>query len=100
MMIISRLSHYMKVIQREQLGSFKERGDLERELNLWIKQYVSDQDVVSPGVRARRPLRKAQIIVEDVEGDPGWYRVKVNVRPHMKYMGAYFTLSLVGKLDQ
>jgi type VI secretion system protein ImpC len=100
MFVISRLAHYVKVMQREQLGSFKERGDLERELNDWIKQYVSDMDVVSAGVRARRPLRKAQILVEDVDGDPGFFRVKLNVKPHMKYMGASFELSLVGKLDQ
>jgi type VI secretion system protein ImpC len=40
------------------------------------------------------------VAVEDVEGDPGWYRVSLSVRPHFKYMGAYFTLSLVGKLDK
>jgi type VI secretion system protein ImpC len=40
------------------------------------------------------------VVVEDVEGDPGWYRVALSVRPHFKYMGAYFTLSLVGKLDK
>ena len=38
--------------------------------------------------------------VSDVEGEPGWYRVSLNVRPHFKYMGADFTLSLVGKLDK
>jgi len=26
--------------------------------------------------------------------------VGIKVRPHFKYMGAYFTLSLVGKLDK
>ncbi len=31
--VISRLAHYIKVIQREQLGSWKERSDTERELN-------------------------------------------------------------------
>ncbi|KPW55691.1 Uncharacterized protein ALO54_05164 [Pseudomonas syringae pv. philadelphi] len=35
-----------------------------------------------------------------MEGDPGWYRVSLNVRPHFKYMGADFTLSLVGKMDK
>ncbi|WP_164667435.1 type VI secretion system contractile sheath large subunit, partial [Pseudomonas viridiflava] len=40
------------------------------------------------------------ITVSDVEGDPGWYRVALNVRPHFKYMGAAFTLSLVGKMDK
>ena len=98
--VINRLAHYIKVIQRENIGTWKERGDLERELNNWIKQYVADQDNPSPGVRSRRPLRQAQITVSDVEGDPGWYRVSLKVRPHFKYMGASFTLSLVGKLDK
>jgi type VI secretion system protein ImpC len=100
MFIINRLAHYIKVIQRENIGSWKERTDLENELNKWIRQYVSDMDVVDPITRSRRPLRQAQIIVEDVEGDPGWYKVDIKVRPHFKYMGAFFTLSLVGKLDK
>jgi type VI secretion system protein ImpC len=100
MFIINRLAHYIKVLQREQIGSWKERKDLEDELNKWINQYVSDQDVVTAAIRGRRPLRKAQITVSDVEGDPGWYKVDMAVRPHFKYMGAFFTLSLVGKLDK
>jgi type VI secretion system protein ImpC len=98
--IVNRLAHYIKVIQRENIGTWKQRGDLERELNNWIRQYVADQESPSPGVRSRRPLRKAEITVSDVEGDPGWYRVNMMVMPHFKYMGASFTLSLVGKLDK
>lgn len=98
--IVSRLAHYIKVMQREQIGSFKEKNDLERELNKWIMQYVANQDNVQPGVRARKPLREAQVSVTDVAGEPGWYRVSMKVRPHFKYMGADFTLSLVGKLDK
>ena len=100
MFVINRLAHYLKVMQRENIGSWKERVDLERELNNWINQYVADQDNPLPGVRSRRPLRQAQVTVEDVEGEPGWYRVGLKVRPHFKYMGAFFTLSLVGKLDK
>ncbi|WP_341705894.1 type VI secretion system contractile sheath large subunit [Halopseudomonas sp.] len=98
--IINRLAHYLKVLQREQIGSWKERTDLELELNRWIRQYVADQDNPSAEVRGRRPLRAASIGVEDVAGQPGWYRVSLSVRPHFKYMGADFTLSLVGKLDK
>jgi type VI secretion system protein ImpC len=98
--IVNRLAHYIKVLQREQIGSWKERGDLQRELNTWIRQYVADQDNPSAEVRSRKPLRNAEITVSDVEGDPGWYRVSLAVRPHFKYMGASFTLSLVGKLDK
>ena len=100
MFVISRLAHYIKVIQRENIGTWKERGDLEKELNIWIRQYVADMDNPAEGVRSRRPLRQAEITVSDVEGDPGWYRVDLKVRPHFKYMGASFTLSLVGKLDK
>lgn len=100
MFIINRLAHYLKVLQREQIGSWKERTDLELELNKWIRQFVADQENPSAEVRSRRPLRAAQVVVSDVEGEPGWYRVNLNVRPHFKYMGADFTLSLVGKLDK
>lgn len=98
--VVCRLSHYIKVIQREHIGTWKDRGDLESELNTWIRQYVSDMDSPGEGVRSRRPLRQAEIKVLDVEGEPGWYQVNLAVRPHFKYMGASFSLSLVGKLEK
>jgi type VI secretion system protein ImpC len=100
MFVVNRLAHYLKVIQRENIGTWKERSDLERELNTWITQYVVNMDNPAPEVRSRRPLRAAEVTVENVEGEPGWYRVGLKVRPHFKYMGAFFTLSLVGKLDK
>ncbi len=100
MFIVNRLAHYLKVLQREQIGSWKERTDLELELNKWIRQYVADQDNPNPEVRGRRPLRAAQVNVTDIEGQPGMYRVNLSVRPHFKYMGADFTLSLVGKMEK
>jgi type VI secretion system protein ImpC len=100
MFIMTRLAHYVKVLQREQIGSWKERSDLERELNQWMSQYIADMDDPAPAVRSRRPLRAARVSVEDVDGQPGWYRCNLQVRPHFKYMGASFTLSLVGKLDK
>lgn len=100
MMIMNRLAHYVKVIQRENIGTWKERGDLDRELNKWISQYVTEMDNPDPTTRSKRPLRMAKIVVSDVAGDPGWYNVSIMARPHFKYMGANFTLSLVGKLDK
>ncbi len=100
MMVMNRLAHYIKVIQRENIGTWKERVDLERELNKWISQYVTEMDNPDPTTRSKRPLRMAQIEVSDVAGDPGWYSVSLKARPHFKYMGASFTLSLVGKLDK
>jgi type VI secretion system protein ImpC len=100
MFMIERLAHYIKVLQRENLGSWKTKNDLDLELNLWLRQYIADQDNPPPEVRSRKPLREASIVVEDDEGAPGFYRVQITVRPHFKYMGSTFELSLAGKLDK
>ena len=98
--VVNRLAHYIKVLQRENIGSWKTRNELEKELQTWIRQYVADQDNPPASVRSRRPLREAQIIVTEDAGNPGFFRVDMQVRPHFKYMGASFTLSLAGKLDK
>ncbi len=98
--VINRLAHYLKVLQRENIGSWKTRSELEKELQTWIRQYVADQDNPPAAVRSRRPLREAKIEVTEDPGNPGWFRVDMQVRPHFKYMGSSFTLSLAGKLDK
>ena len=98
--VINRIAHYIKVLQRENIGSWKTRNELERELTNWIRQYVADQDNPPAAVRSRRPLREAKIEVTEDPGNPGWFRVNMTVRPHFKYMGSSFTLSLAGKLDR
>ena len=50
--------------------------------------------------RAAAAGEQGQEQVTEVEGNAGWYKVDMKVRPHFKYMGAFFTLSLVGKLDK
>jgi len=100
MFIINRLAHYLKVLQRENIGSWKERTDIENELNVWISSYIADQENPSAEVRSQRPLRAAKVTVNEVEGQPGIYKVGLSVRPHFKYMGADFELSLVGKLEK
>jgi len=97
--IVSRLSHYLKMMQRENIGGWKTRLDIDKELNNWLRQYVSDMDNPTPAVRARRPLRKAQVKIREVEGKSGWYLIKLVVVPHLKYMGESFSLNETGKLD-
>jgi type VI secretion system protein ImpC len=100
MFVTTRLAHYLKVLQREQIGTWKSQSDLERELNTWIRQFVSNMPDPPPDVRSRKPLREASIAVEEVPGQVGWYRCNLRVVPHLKYEGASFELSLVGKLDK
>ncbi len=98
--LVSRLAHYLKCVQRERIGSWLDRSALQRELDLWLRQYVSDQDDAQWEVRARRPLRRAAVAVEPVEGQVGWYRCHLQLQPHLTHNSASFTLSLFGKLDR
>ena len=100
LMVISRIAHYVKMMQREHIGSWHRPTDIERELNNWLKQYVADMDNPAPGVRGRRPLRRAQIAVKEIPGKSGWFLIDLNVTPHIRYMGSQFTLNTSGKLDK
>jgi len=100
MFVITRLAHYIKVMQRENLGSWKTAQELRNELKKWLLQYTSSGPKVDHITKSRRPFRAAEVKVEDVPGQAGWYKCELQVMPHFKYMGADFTLSLVGKLDK
>ncbi len=98
--LISRLAHYLKCVQRERIGSWLDRSELERELGLWLRQYVSAMEDVQLEVRARRPLRSASVTVEAIDGQTGWYRCRLQIQPHISHNSAAFTLSMLGKLDR
>jgi type VI secretion system protein ImpC len=98
--IITRLAHYIKVIQRENLGSWKTAVDLKHEIKKWLLQYTSSGPKLDQHTMSQRPFRATNLEVEEVPGEVGWYRCRLEVTPHFKYMGADFTLSLVGKLEK
>jgi len=100
MMMVCRLAHYLKVIQRDNIGSWQTPTKMQTELNEWMRQYAADMDNPTAEVANRRPIRKFAIKVEEVEGEVGFYKVDLQVMPHIKFEGANFTLSLVGKLDK
>src|SRR5690606_23899683 len=94
-----RFAHYLKCIVRDKVGSFKERADMEKWLNNWITQYVDgDPENSSEEVKARKPLAGAEVVVEEVEGNPGYYTSKFYLRPHYQLEGLTVALRLVSKL--
>lgn len=94
-----RFAHYLKCIVRDKVGSFKERDDMQRWLNDWIKQYVDgDPARSSEESKARKPLAAAEVVVEEVEGNPGYYSSKFFLRPHYQLEGLTVSLRLVSKL--
>lgn len=94
-----RFAHYLKCIVRDKIGSFKERSDVERWLNNWIMNYVDgDPANSSEGIKAMKPLAAAEVVVEEVEENPGYYTAKFFLRPHYQLEGLTVSLRLVSKL--
>ncbi|KTT24988.1 type VI secretion system contractile sheath large subunit [Pseudacidovorax intermedius] len=95
----NRFAHYLKCIVRDKVGSFKERAEMERWLNKWIMNYVDGDPANSSEItKAQKPLAAAQVVVEEVEGNPGYYTSKFFLRPHYQLEGLTVSLRLVSKL--
>lgn len=96
---VCRFAHYLKCIVRDKVGSFKERGDMQIWLNNWISQYVDTNPATASELdKARRPLAGAEVVVEEIEGNPGYYNAKFFLRPHYQLEGLTVSLRLVSKL--
>ncbi|WP_095587970.1 type VI secretion system contractile sheath large subunit [Actibacterium ureilyticum] len=94
-----RFAHYLKCIVRDKIGAYKSREDMQIWLQEWINQYVDFNAETSPeAVKARQPLAAAEVVVDDVEGNPGYYSSKFFLRPHYQLEGLSVSLRLVSKL--
>jgi type VI secretion system protein ImpC len=94
-----RFSHYLKCIVRDKIGTFKDRESMQRWLQDWIMQYVDgDPANSSETTKAMKPLAAADVVVEEVEGNPGYYTSNFYLRPHYQLEGLTVSLRMVSKL--
>jgi type VI secretion system protein ImpC len=94
-----RFAHFLKCMVRDKVGSFKERADMERFLSDWIMGYVlGNPENAGETLKAQKPLAGAEVKVEEIEGNPGYYSAKFHLRPHYQLEGVNVSLSLVSRL--
>ena len=98
--LTSRLAHYLKVIQRENIGATKNASVLQEELNNWIKNLVTEMKSPNPVVAAQRPLSAAQVTVSEIADNPGFFRVTMAVSPHFQVEGIDVNLQLVSQMPK
>lgn len=96
---VCRFAHYLKAIARDKVGTFKERADMQKWLAEWINRYVlASMSGADDAMKARRPLAKAEVQVDSVEGRPGYYSARFYLRPHYQLEGINASLRLVSEL--
>ncbi len=98
--LLSRIAHYLKLIQRENIGTTKDRRLLELELNNWIRGLVTEMTDPGDDLQASHPLRDAKVTVEDIDDNPGFFRVKLYAVPHFQVEGLDVNLSLVSQMPR
>jgi type VI secretion system protein ImpC len=99
-MAVSRFAHYLKAIMRDKIGGFMSRGECDKFLNQWIKQYVVLDDNASAAVKSEHPLREAFVEVSEVAGKPGVYKAIAFLRPHFQLDELTVSLRLVAELPK
>ncbi|HBC1011841.1 TPA: type VI secretion system contractile sheath large subunit [Escherichia coli] len=98
--LLSRIAHYLKIIQRENIGTTRDRRLLELELNNWIRGLVTEMTDPGDELQASHPLRDGKVVVEDIEDNPGFFRVKLYAVPHFQVEGMDVSLSLVSQMPK
>jgi type VI secretion system protein ImpC len=97
----SRFAHYLKAMARDKIGAFMERDDCERWLNRWIQNYcLANPENAGQEMKAKYPLREAQVMVREVKGKPGCYEAVAHLRPHLQLEELGVSLRLVAELPQ
>lgn len=99
-MATGRIAHYLKVMARDKIGSFKEAEDIQAWLQDWITDYVSADPNPSEDVRARYPLREARIEVKPIPGKPGSYNAVAWLRPWLQMEELNASLRMVANLPK
>lgn len=98
--LCSRLAHYLKVLQRENIGVTKNPLELQTELNHWLQTLVTKMNKPGPDLISCHPLRFAEVAVEESANNPGFYQVSMTIMPHFQIEGVDVKLSMVGHLPQ
>lgn len=100
-MACNRFAHYLKCMVRDQIGSSREKDQIQRELQDWISNYVHINPArASEAEKAKYPLAAAKVEVVADEENPGYYLGKFFLRPHFQLEGMDVGMSLVSRLPE
>lgn len=81
---VSRFAHYLKVMGRDRVGGYRTAEDCESQLRKWLHGYTMATEGASDDLRARFPLRDAQVSVKARVGEPGRYYSVIRLQPHFQ----------------
>jgi type VI secretion system protein ImpC len=91
---ITRVAHYLKSIQRDNIGRFVTAPELEEQLKQWLHQYYAKKT----NEPTKFPFSDYDVKVTEDPANPGWYNMDVWVQPRIILQGISGKLHLVAKV--
>lgn len=99
-MASSRIAHYLKMMGRDMLGTFKEAADCEKHLNEWLAQYVLADDHPSEENKKKFPLKEAKVEVSEIPGRSGAFHAVARLRPWIQMEELTVAMSMVADIPK
>jgi type VI secretion system ImpC/EvpB family protein len=84
MICVSRFAHYIKVMGRDMVGSFKTADGIQSHLQSWLMRYASANITAGSDTMAKYPLRNAQVTISETAGKPGVFGCVIQLQPHFQ----------------
>lgn len=96
-MASGRIAQYLKVIGRDLLGSNLDAKTIEKDLSIWIHQYVNGS-AIGNDAKARFPLAEAKVTVQEQAGRPGAFSAVAYLRPWLQMEELTTSLRMVANI--
>lgn len=100
LMATSRFAHFLKVMARDKIGSSMDQMEGQRWLNNWIQNYVNANENSGAEMKAKFPLRAAQVTVEEIPGSPGSFNAVAHLQPWLQMEELTTSMRLVAKIPK
>jgi len=98
MLTVSRFAHYLKMLGREAVGSFRTASEIQHRLQAWLSSYVNANVRGGADSRARYPLASGQVTVAERPGRPGVFGCTILLQPSFQLDDVSATFRLVTEL--
>ena len=84
LLCVSRFAHYLKVLGRDMVGSFRTAEEIEQQLQTWLNRHINASIGAGAESRARYPLLAGRVSVRERPGRPGVFGCVIQLQPHFQ----------------
>jgi type VI secretion system protein ImpD/type VI secretion system protein ImpC len=95
MLCVSRFAHYVKMLGRDMVGSYRTGDEIQLELQNWLNNYINVSPKSNAELGARYPLVGGRVTVRERPGKPGVYGCVIQLQPQFQLDDVSATFRLV-----